>query len=380
MTIDHDKIVVLYLESLTGTISPEDAALLSRELASGGPVKKLWEQLEREGNTPEMQHFLRNLEPETELHQLKKRLQLPSGGSTRLRRMAGWGAAAAAIVAVSIAAFFLLQQKKITDSQAIASVIREKKDAVRLKLASGTSVDLDQTADQLTLGNTVLNLGGDSLNFNSTDTATNQLTIPRGGSYTLTLSDGTVVMLNADSKLRFPFRFGGTTRDVYLEGEAYFKVFKDKAHPFIVHTPLTTVEVVGTQFNVNTYKQGTVSTALVEGKVLTGIPGGAAQPLQPGHVAVYNTTKGFAVEEADMDDIVAWVKGVYYFHDLPLRELVALMSRCYGVSVSIDQQTLPGRSVSGVMDRNNLPELLEDLKTTIGIKYYYSGATLHIYR
>ncbi|WP_018631003.1 FecR family protein [Niabella aurantiaca] len=377
MTLDYDKIFVLYLESLTGTISPEDAVLLRQQLRTDGSVRKIWEQLEREGQTPEMQQFLDRLDPEAELRRLKEKIQLANNKAPlRIGRMI---AVAAAVLALVFAGYFLFKERKITDTGAIAARIRENKGSIHLRLASGESIDLNRSNEQLTLGHTTLNLDSSGLDFSSSDTASNLLSIPRGETYTLTLSDGTVVTLNADSKLRFPFRFGSHTRDVYLEGEAYFKVAKDSRHPFIVRTPLTEIEVVGTEFNVNTYKTGTVSTALIEGKVLTGVPGGADQPLQPGYAAIYNTSGGFKIEEVDTDDIVAWVKGVYYFHNLPFHDLVTMMERSYGVAITTDSPALANKTVSGLMDKNNLPELLEDLKTTLGIKYHYSGHTLHIY-
>ncbi|MCF3111782.1 FecR domain-containing protein [Niabella sp. CC-SYL272] len=380
MTNDYDKIITLYLEHLTGTISPEDALLLRQQLHSEEAVKKIWERLEQEGQTPEMQRFLRDLDPQAELRSLKARMRPVStaaiGHGRRVRRILS---VAATLLLAVVAAYFLFKEKRITNTGTIASLIRENRNAANLRLASGESIDLNRTQQELKLGQTVLNLDSNSLDFRSADTAANLLSIPRGGNYKLHLSDGTVVTLNADSKLRFPFRFWGQTREVYLEGEAYFKVAKDRKHPFMVHTPLTNIEVIGTEFNVNTYKTGTVSTALIEGKVLTGTPGGVAQPLQPGHAAVYNTSQGFRIEEVDVNDVTAWVTGVYYFHDLPFHELVTMISRSYGVTISMDNAALSGKSVSGMMDKNNLPELLEDLKTTLGIKYYYSGQTLHIY-
>ncbi|WP_300597387.1 FecR domain-containing protein [Niabella sp.] len=380
MTIDYDKIVVLYLEHLTGTISPEDALLLRQQLQTDGAVKRIWEQLEQEGQAPEMQQFLKDLDPEAELQTLKEQMRpLVPVKATRTRNIRWMISAAAALLVLVFTAYFLWKDKKITDRGTIASLIRGNRGAVSLRLGSGESIDLNRSPKELTMGQTVLNVDSNSLDFHSADTASNLLTIPRGENYTLHLSDGTTVTLNADSRLRFPFRFWGQTRDVYLEGEAYFKVAKDSKHPFIVHTALTEVEVVGTEFNVNTYKAGTVATALIEGKVLTGTPGGTAQPLLPGHAAVYNASSGFKIEPIDTDDVVAWMKGVCYFHDLPFHELITMMSRAYGVTISVDKAALSGESVSGVMDKNNLPELLDDLKTSLGIKYYYSGQTLHLY-
>ncbi|WP_169818741.1 FecR family protein [Niabella ginsenosidivorans] len=373
---------MLYLESVAGTISPEDTAFLKQQLAADMLAKKFWEQLEQEGNIMALPVFINSINPQNEQKSLKEmmaaRLQKRT---TRYRRIQRMVATAAAIMVLFAAAwFFMAKNKKVTDTQTIASLVRENRSSVSLKLGSGETVDLKSQADRkIAVGNTILDMDPKSLHFSSADTSVNLLTIPQGENYTLTLSDGTVVTLNAETKLKFPFRFGAATRDVYLDGEAYFKVAKDSKHPFIVHTPLTKVEVAGTEFNINTYAKSTVSTVLVEGKVLTEAPGGGPRiPLQPGHAAIYNVQKGFNVEAIDTDDVVAWTRGVYYFHDLPFYELAEKMTRVYGVPVKADNPALAGRSVSGIMDRNNLPELLQDLKATVGIDFYYTGKVLHI--
>ena len=96
----------------------------------------------------------------------------------------------------------------------------------------------------------------------------NELVIPRGGEFSLTLSDGTVVYLNAESKLRFPVQFDGNNRIVELEGEGYFQVVHDENAPFVVKTAGMNVQVLGTEFNVSAYTEDTViQTTLVSGSV-----------------------------------------------------------------------------------------------------------------
>ncbi len=96
----------------------------------------------------------------------------------------------------------------------------------------------------------------------------NILSVPRGGEYSVTLQDGTVVNLNSASELRYPVQFAGSERKVFLTGEAYFQVAKDKEHPFVVVTGEAEIEALGTSFNVYSYQEETrIETTLVEGAV-----------------------------------------------------------------------------------------------------------------
>lgn len=369
------------MESITGTMSPEDAALLQAQLASDTRAKAFWEQLELDGKDIDLSGFVKNLDAADSNLQLKEAIESRQYKRLRIRRTVTRISVAASVIILFGAGWVLYNKyKKITDTKAIVSLIGGNRNAVSLQLGTGKTVYLNNKVQQkISAGNTVLNASSQNLQFTpAVDTTTNTLMVPQGENYSITLSDGTLVILNAASSLKFPFHFGSTTRDVYLTGEAFFKVAKDRRHPFIVHTPLTKVEVVGTQFDVNTYHANTVSTSLIEGKVLTEASDGRRIPLEPGHAAVYSISKGFDVEAIDADDVISWIKGIYYFHDLSFNDLAEKMARVYGVVIKIDNPAIISKSVSGVMDRNNLTELLQDLKTTTGINYYYAAKELHI--
>src|SRR5699024_158019 len=124
-------------------------------------------------------------------------------------------------------------------------------------------------------GNTVHTNNGDVKIINKRF-ALYTLATPRGGEYSLILPDGTKVWLNADSRLVYPSFFTGNTRNVQLEGEAYFDVKRDAGRPFIVRLPSSRLEegerseikVLGTEFNVQAYKdEPNITTTLVKGKV-----------------------------------------------------------------------------------------------------------------
>ncbi len=99
------------------------------------------------------------------------------------------------------------------------------------------------------------------------ETVYNTITTPKGGQYQVSLPDGSMVWLNAASSLSFPVNFTGKQRKVSITGEAYFEIKKNRNKPFIVQAGRQEVEVLGTEFNVNSYQPESISTSLVAGAV-----------------------------------------------------------------------------------------------------------------
>ena len=197
------------------------------------------------------------------------------------------------------------------------------------------------------------------------DAKTNTLNIPRGGEYQLLLPDGTRVWLNAATTIKYPTRFDGRTRKVQLVGEAYFQVAKDPEHPFIVESEGQSVEVLGTHFNVNTYKPSAGVITLEEGKVRVS-SGAEKAILRPGQQAAVSrgTLKVF---DADMESALAWKNGLLLFRDAPLRTVLDEVSRWYDVEIEYrgDQKN---RILSGGVSRTaNLSAMLKILRLT-GVK------------
>jgi len=180
-------------------------------------------------------------------------------------------------------------------------------------------------------------------------------------------------------------RFPAGARDVEVDGEAFFKVAKNANAPFVVHTPLTDVRVLGTSFNVNTYEKGNVRTALVEGKVVTRRSGQSLSPasdqslsLEPGYVSEYEVSKGFSSTTFEQEDELSWMNGVYYFHDMSIERLAEVASRCYGIHIVLVGERVKSESLTGVLEKDKLSEFLNDLETTAHIKYYYANKDLYL--
>jgi ferric-dicitrate binding protein FerR (iron transport regulator) len=184
------------------------------------------------------------------------------------------------------------------------------------------------------------------------------------------------------TELKFSFAFSANKREVWLNGEAYFNVAKDDHRPFIVHTPLTDIKVLGTSFNVNTYDSFEVKTSLVDGAVRTESARGSDQVLlKPGYEAVFSPHAGFAVHSFDTNNVLSWMSGVYYFEHATLKSIGPVISRWYGDSLIFDDPRAASSRFSGAMIKEkDLREFLDNLTLTsnIQIRYTNGGKEIHL--
>ena len=181
----------------------------------------------------------------------------------------------------------------------------------------------------------------------------NRLEIPRGAEYALALADGTKIWLNSETVIRYPVSFGGSAREVYVEGEAFFKVAKDSLHPFIVHTGQTTIEVLGTEFNVRNYQEEMqVATTLVEGRVrLTNERKHQTVVLKPGQQGKTVPDGGLEVCEVDTYLYTAWKEGRFVFRSTRMEDLLNTLARWYDLTVFYQNEKAKDIRFTGDMTR-----------------------------
>lgn len=210
------------------------------------------------------------------------------------------------------------------------------------------------------------------------------LSVPSGGEYNLTLTDGTNVWLNSESELKFPVHFKGNIREVYLKGEAFFEVVSDSAHPFIVRTGEADVKVTGTSFNVMNYAdEKRLEVALQKGEVeFITVGNRQTYPLKPGHVVRMNKENSLVcLDEKDITLIGAWRSGYFYFEDMPLEELVVKLERWYQVKfVFADETTKQLRFTGAVKKYHELNDALKIIEKTKDIVFMNSGEEVKIVR
>lgn len=205
---------------------------------------------------------------------------------------------------------------------------------------------------------------------------------PNGGTYQITLSDGTRVWLNAASSLTYTANLKGLERRVKLEGEGYFEVAKDKKHPFIVESKDQQVEVLGTHFNIHSYAdEGSIKTTLLEGSVsVSSGPGHDAVVLKPGQQSIVRADINPQVKEVNAENAVAWKNGLFMFNDEPLSEVMQKISRWYGVQVNIEAG-LSTLTVYGTISRyNNVSKVLNMLEQTGEMQFEIRGNVINAKR
>lgn len=258
---------------------------------------------------------------------------------------------------------------------------------VQLSTASGQSFALDTMRD-IQVDRLVLENDGKQLVVRSSgamdeEIGWNTVDVPRGSDYSLILGDGTEIFLNAETRLRFPDRFEeGKKREVWMTGEAYFKVQRDEGRPFIVHTPETSVRVLGTVFNVMAYAdEAEQQITLVSGKVeVAGNEWAEKIVLTPGLQAVYDREqRRMERREVDVSYYTAWHEGLFAFRECRLAEVMETLARWYDFDVFFQHAELQELVYTGKVERHaTLSEVLQHFRQTGEFEYEIKGKTVVI--
>jgi transmembrane sensor len=194
-------------------------------------------------------------------------------------------------------------------------------------------------------------------------TGMNTIRTPRGGQYQVKLPDGTNVWLNAASSIQFPVNFNGDKRSVAITGEVYFEVAHMNNKPFIVNAANKgEVEVLGTHFNINAYDdEAIIKTTLLQGSVQVRTAG-QSKLLTPGQQAQITNNNFSILDEADVEEAVAWKNGLFKFNDADIQSILRQAARWYDIEVEI-RGTANGERFRGKISRDvKLSEFLRILE------------------
>lgn len=230
-----------------------------------------------------------------------------------------------------------------------------------------------------------------------------EIVVPRGAKAHFILQDGTVVTLNAGSKLRYNANFGVEDRVVELEGEAYFKVAKDKARPFIVKTSFLSVRALGTEFNVKAYPgDKTIETTLVEGSVKVAKNGDTEEViLTPNQKLTYykdesaridtldetaentseakaavpenSTTAQLVKEDVKVEPLVSWKDNRWFIEKQNLSKLAVELERKFDVEIEFKSERLKNFSFTGTLLDEPLEQVLKVMSFTAPLNYEING-------
>lgn len=256
-----------------------------------------------------------------------------------------------------------------------------------LILDGGKEVFLNDTMNaEITEQMATIKVQGDQLYY-SDDTiykdsidllpVTNKIVTSRGGEYKLTLSDGTKVWLNADSRLEFPARFVGDRREVYVEGEVYFEVAKDAAHPFVVSTKKAKVRVLGTSFNVRAYPDEVYRTTLIEGCVEV-LCDKKIVKLKPNEQWVLDGGVG-RVLPVNVRMAASWKNGNFAFDDELLPGVFQELERWYDMHVFIANEEVREMKFTGIFPRYaSMEKVLNIIELATGASCKVNNRTIMV--
>lgn len=293
-----------------------------------------------------------------------------------LRRWYWWRYAAAAIlVLVGLGALYKFNTESITQpkiaSTELVNDVEPGGNRATLTLADGSTILLDSASNGVLATQAGARISKNSdgqLTYDAQNNGAaadpnqvNMLSTPKGGQYQITLPDGSKVWLNSSSSIRFPASFADNERSVAITGEVYFEVKKDKRRPFRVHFQDNEIEVLGTSFNVMAYQDEPSSrTTLIEGSVsLTN--SNNRKKLTPGEQAAINGNGNIKTTQVDVDEVIAWKKGLFYFRDESIEQVMKKASRWYDIQVEY-QGSIPLRQFTGKVSMDvNISELLNML-------------------
>ena len=385
---DYQDIHQLFKKYLNNSCTPEEATHFMQMLQSGREQKYIEQLIEEH-----LQQGRTNAEvseDDAALTRIFRRLNLSEKQPNKYRKPLYFylKAAAAVLLVVGITGTYRYFQNQEKEMTVVKNDACPGGNRATLTLADGQAIDLNTQQSGIVVGEEIKYLDGSSVLDKQTNVQTSSqtytLTTPQGGTYQITLPDGTNVWLNSASTLKYPSRFEGEERVVELDGEAYFEVSKQaskKANgqkkPFKVVSDVQTVEVLGTHFNINAYAdESTTKTTLVEGTVRV-LTAQTATLLKPGQQS--NTdTRGIRVADVDVETAIDWKNGDFIFAEENLKSIMRKIARWYGVKV-IYQDKLSDDTYSAQISRNkNLSEVLHILELSRGLTFKIEDDILYL--
>jgi transmembrane sensor len=332
-----ERVGYLIASFIKGTLTPLERKELDAWILTSDKNEQLFDELTKEENIAKTMEWYAGINEEKAYQRIKKRIGFPP----RRKKVISFSfisVAASVLLIVGIASFFIWQKNQQAGTHQLPVTLSQDippgSDKAILTLADGRKIVLDSTAPK-TVSDGMIKIDAGVISYDTlgaTPPKENLLTVPRGGQFMVVLPDGTKVWLNAESSLRYMTSFIGNERRVVLNGEGYFEVTKNKEKPFIVESSGSIIRVLGTKFNVNSYKdEDAFTTALVEGSIQI-TKGTESKILKPGQQASV-TGNSIDVVTVDTREAVAWKEGNFVFRNTPVHAIVKQLERWYDLDV-----------------------------------------------
>ncbi len=390
--VNNQRITDLIFKDLQETLTSSERVELDEWLKQNEHLRKYVEEfgIERLANARDVDAMKKILKNEDYRREYTEKLLLP--GRTAFFNRPFFRIAASIIILLGCVTVGWLfgygpnKAEKHTDSVASQDVAPGGDRAI-LTLSDGSQLLLDSAANgtltqqggtqvvKLADGQLAYNVSGESENT----VLYNTMSTPRGGQYRITLPDGTKVWLNAASSIKYPTQFSGNERRVSVTGEVYLEVAKNSFIPFYVDAEEADIQVLGTSFNINAYKDEPVlKTTLLEGSLKVNSKKGSGL-LTPGDEAVIRLKDAhFSINEAaDLKKTVAWKNGEFSFEKASINDIMRQLSRWYDVEVEY-KDVISGGFYASIKRSENISKILQLLSLTNKVDFLIEGKKITV--
>ncbi|WLD24338.1 FecR domain-containing protein [Flavobacterium dauae] len=363
-------------------LDKEEQRLLTAWLAEDPENRKLFDSLGDQQSLANAIRRMRQSDTAIQWDMVNRRI-IRQRAIKRIRRWAP--AAAAVLLFFTTGLWYFIDSKTVPEPPVspLATVedVAPGTNRATLTLDGGESIVLSEEKEGISITDESIHYDDGTSITKTGKIVYATISTPRAGQYHITLADGSRVWLNAQTSLRYPTRFESDSREVYIDGEAFFEVAHLNGKPFTVHTPLQDVIVMGTSFNVYAYKQDSSQvTTLATGKVRIEGTGDHKNTvhsiLSPGQQAVFENGK-MNVRQVDVNGYTSWKDGYYILDSYDIHQFAKQMERWYDVDFEISSDK--HIKISGVLSRNlNLSEVLSSISQNQNIKFEVNGRRIKV--
>ncbi len=374
-----------------GSLSEEEAAALRKRIETEPEVHQLFDEIRQTEILLKEARMQERMSEERAWSVFQAKWKLVVRRKHRRIRYYAWGSVAAVAVILWCISFLGFPREEVLPIAQQSADIQPGCLRATLLLADGEQIPLGaaSAAPVMTSAGTVI--ANDSLlglqyqqgngQMMNEEVPYHTIVVPKGGEYHFTLSDGSRIWLNSASELRFPTRFTGAIREIYVQGEIFCEVAEDKKHPFIVHVGERAIRVLGTAFNVSAYPdEQQLVTTLIRGAVEFSYEGGCVS-LEPGDQTILDAAGQIHRQKVDVSLYTSWVKGIFEFDEMPLEEIVRQLARWYDVQFCFEAEEFRSHPFTGFASRDQtLEKVLAMIEKTTDVKFDISGRNVNVKR
>jgi len=207
-----------------------------------------------------------------------------------------------------------------------------------------------------------------------------EMVVPKGEKMTLLLADGTKIVANSRTIVRYPKVFKGSTREIYIKGEAYFDVAHDAEHPFIVNSDNFNVKVLGTKFNVSNYDAAESHVVLVQGAVELNTANHDRVQMKPNELVDLKDGGFTQKKEVNTDEYTCWMDGMINLDGECIRSLAKRLSHYYGVTIECENDISSNKLYGKLVLEDSVTKVLSAIREMTGAKMLINGNSIRLVR